>query len=100
MSLLICACLVNKINSFEFPEIEVPPTTLCYTADLSDGAEYNSTGAGEELTNPCFGMHVCIYYTYIPAVEPHFNLPSAFPFCSLNLLPSLSGKRLLWNPSH
>lgn len=28
----------------------------------------------------------------------HFTL--FLPFCSLNLLPFLSGKRLLWNPSH
>lgn len=55
----------------------------------------------ELLTNLCLFM--CAYthtHTHPPAVEQHFTLPSSCLFCSLNLLPSQSGKRLLWNPSH
>lgn len=32
--------------------------------------------------------------------KQHYNLPSSCIFCSLKLLPPLSGERLLWNPSH
>lgn len=64
---------------------------------VAGGAECNSTREVQQLARVC----VCVYkYIYTPAVEQHFTLPSSCLFCSLNLLPSLSGKRLLWNPSH
>lgn len=66
--------------------------------------EQNSTPLMKRArTHTLLRARICVFYNYlnIPLQKNMiFTLPSSCLFCSLNLLPPLSGKRLLWNPSH
>lgn len=96
-------------GSFYLTEIEVPPTTLCYKGTQKVGWGSRVQFCSWSRNYLQISVRVCVYIIILFKVPPtptsllavkHLTLPSSCLFCSLNLLPPPSGKRLLRNPSH